>query len=248
MKTGKRIITSLWMLLLSSFCAFAQEAVAPVVTGNVAGAFMSNYVWRGQKLSPESVIHPTVGISYAGFTANLWTCNDLKLKETTETDLTLSYVLALSQMTVDFGYINYAFDGFKDTQEFYAGAALGVFLRPTVKFYYDFDEGKGGYLAASVAHSVKLSEKVSLDLSALGSANFDNGILGRDATGEKFTGLYTSQLTAALTIPILKYVSVIPSVTYSLPLSNDAEAAVQAISYDGDSSVVFGGAALSFTF
>lgn len=248
MKTTKKIIIAAGMLLLSSFCASAQEAATPVVSGNVAGAFMSNYVWRGQKLSPESVIHPTVGISYAGFAANLWTCNDLELSETTETDLTLSYVLALSAVTVDFGYINYAFDGFKDTQEFYAGAALGVFLRPSVKFYYDFDEGKGGYLAASVGHSIKLSEKATLDLSALGSANFDNGILGRDANGEKFTGLYTSQLTAALTIPVLKYLALIPSVTYSFPLSNDAEDAVKAISYDGDSGIVFGGAALSFTF
>ncbi|MGH7495525.1 MAG: hypothetical protein ACREOO_24460 [bacterium] len=248
MKTMKKVIVSLCMLLVSPFCAFAQETSEAVVTGNVAGAFMSNYVWRGQKLSPESVIHPTVGISFAGFTANLWTCNDLELNETTETDLTLSYMLALSPVTIDFGYINYAFDGFKDTQEFYAGAALGVLLRPAVKFYYDFDEGKGGYLAVSVAHSVKLSERVSLDLSALGSANFDNGILGRDVAGEEFTGLYTSQLTAALTIPILKYVAVIPSVTYSFPLGNDAEAAIKAISYDGDSSIVFGGAALSFTF
>jgi hypothetical protein len=248
MKTKKRIIIFLWMLPVFPVCAFAQGTAGAAVTGNVAGAFMSNYVWRGQKLSPESVIHPTVGISYAGFTANLWTCNDLKLNETTETDLTLSYILALSTVTIDFGYINYAFDGFKDTQEFYAGAALGSFLRPSLKFYYDFDEGKGGYLAASVAHSVKLAEKVSLDLSALGSANFDNAILGRDPAGEKFTGLYTSQLTAALTIPILKYIALIPSVTYSFALSDDAENAVQAISYDGDSSIVFGGAALSFTF
>jgi uncharacterized protein (TIGR02001 family) len=248
METTRKAVSLLGLLLAVSFCSYAQEAAAPVVTGNVAGAFMSNYVWRGQKLSPESVIHPTVGISYAGLSANLWTCNDLELSETTETDLTLSYARAFSQVTVDVGYINYAFDGFKDTQEFYAGAALGVFLRPTMKFYYDFDEGKGGYLAASVAHSFKLGEKISLDLNALGSANFDNGILGRDAAGEKFTGLYTSQLTAALTIPILKYLALIPSVTYSFPLSNDAEDAVKAISYDGDTSIVFGGAALSFTF
>ena len=236
-------------LILLPVCVLAQEAApAASVTGNVLGAYVSNYVWRGQKLSPESVIQPTVAISYAGLTANLWTNNDLKLGETTETDVTVSYVFPVNMVSVDVGYINYAFDGFKDTQEFYAGATFGVFLSPSVKFYYDFDEGKGGYLSAAVARSIALSEKISLDLSALGSANFDNGILGVDAAGEKFTGLYTSQLTAGLTIPVFKYVSLLPSVTYSFPLSDDAENAVKAISYDGDSNIVFGGVALSFKF
>lgn len=245
MKTvSKFIISVLFPLSLAN----AQEAAEAVVTGNVAGAFMSNYVWRGQKLSPESVIHPTVGLSYSGFSANLWTCNDLKLSETTETDLTLSYAVALNKATFDFGYINYAFDGFKDTQEFYAGAALDVFLKPSLKFYYDFDEGNGGYLSAAVGRTITLSQKVSLALSALASANFDNSILGRDAAGDKFTGLYTSQVTATLTVPLLKYVSLVPSLTYSFPLGEDAKDAVEAISYDSDSSLFFGGAALSFAF
>ena len=245
MKSAKMISTCPWALLMLPLCALAQETV---VTGNVAGAFVSNYVWRGQKLSPESVFQPTVAISYAGLTANLWTNNDLKLGETTETDFTVAYVFPLSAVAMEVGYINYAFDGFKDTQEFYAGATFGVFLSPAVKFYYDFDEGKGGYLSAAVARSFALSEKISLDLSALASANFDNGILGVDAAGEKFTGLYTSQLTAGLSIPVLKYVSLIPSVTYSFPLGDDAKNAVQTISYDGDSSIIFGGVAVSFKF
>ena len=246
MHRSKRILAA---LIMFPVCAFAQEAALEAnVTGSVSGALMSNYVWRGQKLSPETVIHPTVGISYLGFTANLWTCADLELSETTETDLTLSYAFPLSGVTLDAGYINYAFDGFKDTQEFYAGATFGVFLSPSVKFYYDFDEGKGGYLSAAVARSIALSEKISLDLSALGSAIFDNGMLGVDAAGEIFNGLYTYLLSAGLTIPVFKYVSLLPSVTYSFPLSDDAENAVKAISYDGDSNIVFGGVALSFKF
>lgn len=245
MKTITKFIVS---VLLPFSSLHAQEAAEAVVTGNVAGAFMSNYVWRGQKLSPERVIHPTVGLSYFGFSANLWTCNDLKLSETTETDLTLSYAVAFDKATVDFGYINYAFDGFKDTQEFYAGATLEVFLKPSLKFYYDFDEGNGGYLSAAVTRTMALSQKVLLDLSALASANFDNAILGRDVAGDKFTGLYTSQVTATLTVPLLKYVAIIPSLTYSFPLSDKAKDAVAAISYEGDSSLFFGGAALSFVF
>ena len=248
MRPNKQMIAASGILLLLPFAVFAQQVAEAVVTGNAAGAFASNYVWRGQKLSPETVIQPTVGVSYAGFTANLWSNNDLQLNEATETDLTLTYSFALKTMAVDFGYIHYAFDGLKDTQEFYAAASLEVLLSPTVTFYYDVDEGKGGFLIASLSYSVGIAHKFSLDFGALASANFNNAIMGVDVAGKEFTGLYHSQLSASLAIPVAKHLSVIPSIAYSTALTNDAKQAIAALSYDGDSSVAYGGVALSFDF
>jgi len=59
---------------------------------------MSNYVWRGQKLSNSWVIQPLVGITYGSFGANIWANYDSDSKidegdghgEVTETDVTLN--------------------------------------------------------------------------------------------------------------------------------------------------------------
>ena len=41
-------------------------------SGYASADIMSNYVWRGQKLSNSWVIQPSVGITYGSFGANLW--------------------------------------------------------------------------------------------------------------------------------------------------------------------------------
>ena len=76
------------MFLVLPISGFSQELSTADVEGNASVSFMSNYVWRGQKLSDKAVLQPTVGISFKGFSANFWTNDDLDLKETTETDVT----------------------------------------------------------------------------------------------------------------------------------------------------------------
>src|SRR4030066_1140578 len=47
---------------------------------------LSNYVWRGQKLSNSWVVQPSVGITYGSFGANLWSNYDSDRAEATGSD------------------------------------------------------------------------------------------------------------------------------------------------------------------
>ena len=75
--------------------------------------------------------------------------------------------------------------------------------------------------------------------------NFNNGIMGLNANGEEFTGLYNADISAAMTVPLFDAVSLVPYAAYSLPLSDDAETAIKSISFDGDSEIFYGGIGFS---
>jgi hypothetical protein len=68
-----------------------------------------------------------------------------------------------------------------NTWEVYAKAELDVLLAPTLQVFYDIDKIDGAYLEASVAHSLPLGEKLTLDLGAL--AGFS---AGQDADLDEF--------------------------------------------------------------
>lgn len=227
--------------------AFSQTLDSPQIEGSASLAVGSNYVWRGQKLSPGTVTQPTVGVAYQGFNVNLWSNFSNDDSETTETDFTASYTFGSGILAFDIGYINYAFDGFKDTQEFYGGVTVDAFLSPSATFYYDFDEGEGAYLTAGLGHSLALSETVGLDIGLSASANFGNAIMGVAADGDTFSGLYAGEISAALSFPLFDAISLAPFAAFSTPLSDDAKAAIQAVSFDGDSDLFYGGLAISLS-
>src|SRR4030042_1198978 len=93
------------MLLLSMVFAGSIFAVEPKVSGTASVDVMSNYVWRGQKLTNSWVIQPYVGITYGSFGANIWANYDSDSKideggghgEVSETDLTLSYSFSVEK-------------------------------------------------------------------------------------------------------------------------------------------------------
>ena len=70
MKALKLFVLAL--MIMSTFCVSALYAVETETSGYASVDIMSNYVWRGQKLSDSWVIQPSVGITYGGFGANLW--------------------------------------------------------------------------------------------------------------------------------------------------------------------------------
>lgn len=208
----------------------------------------SNYVWRGLTLSDEMVAQPTVGLSYKGFGANLWSNYDIDTEQLNETDFTLNYVGAAAKLGYDVGYIYYGFDGFDDTQEIYLGLSYDVLLSPSATLYWDFDEGEGGFLVLAVGHSFPVSETIAIDLGADVTANLDNAIMGTGEDGETFTGFYNADLTMATSIPFAGVWSVDALLAYSFPLGSDAEAAIAGTSIDGEDSVFWGGLGVSLAF
>ncbi len=60
--------------------AYAEE---PKLGGFASVDVMSNYVWRGIKVSNSWVVQPSVGISYGDFSANIWGNYDSDVAEAT---------------------------------------------------------------------------------------------------------------------------------------------------------------------
>ncbi len=234
-------------------CAFTGIGYAegPKTSGFASVDVMSNYVWRGQKLTGSWAVQPSVGITYGVFGANIWANYDTDLTEVTETDITLSYTQTWEKFTFGAGYIYYAFDGFDDTQEVYLSVGYDTILSPKLTLYYDFDEGDGAFIIASIGHSIDLSgmsKGSALNLGASASFNIEDKIMGFDAHGHEFSNFYNGELSAALAIPVTDNFSITPKVAYSFPLSDDAKDAIKGISYDHDSNIFYGGINLTLSF
>jgi hypothetical protein len=224
--------------------AFAAETSADASVG-----VYSSYVWRGITVHEEAAVQPSVSLGYEGFGINLWSDWNSETRELVETDLTLDYAFSFEKLGLDAGYIYYGLEGFADTQEFYVSASYDTLLSPSLTLYWDVDEGDGGFVVASVGHSVDLGFKgAALNLGASASANLGNAVMGLDEAGEKFTGLYNGELSASVSIPLNGEISLEPMVAYSFPLSSDAEFAIGSLSDGGDDNVFWGGVALTVSF
>jgi hypothetical protein len=260
----ERKMKSLGRVLLAAVMAVAilagnVYADEPKVTGFASADVMSNYVWRGIKVSNSWVVQPSVGITYGDFGANIWGNYDSDVAEATskgdtghgemtETDFTLTYTKSLGKFTLGGGYIYYAFDGFNDTQEVFASVAYDMLLNPTLTVYYDYDEGNGAFIIASIGHTFKLPKDMGLKLGALASYNIENGIMGFNDSGDKFTNFYNAELNAALTIPVTKAISVTPKMAYSFALSDDSKDAMRGLANDGDHDILYGGVNVTLSF
>lgn len=224
---------------------YAEE---PKVSGFASVDVMSNYVWRGIKSTPNMAIQPSVGISYGSFSTNLWANYDAKNSEHTETDLTLDYGFSFDKVSLNIGYIYYAFEGLNDTQEFYVAAGYDTILKPKLTVYYDVDEGNGAYIVASVGHSFELMKDIALNLGASASYNVNNKIMGLDKDGNDFSDFYLGEVTASVGIPLTKNISITPKIAYAFALSSDAEDAIKGVNYGDKSSILYGGVNLTLSF
>ncbi|OGW26023.1 MAG: hypothetical protein A2X59_08015 [Nitrospirae bacterium GWC2_42_7] len=248
MKKVKRIILA--TLMAVGIFAGSVSAEEPKFSGFASVDTMSNYVWRGIKLSNSWVLQPSVGISYGDFSANVWANfdKDAAGHNLTETDFTVSYSKSLGNFKLGGGYILYTFDGYQDTQEVFASLGYDTLLSPTLTVYYDFDEGQGAFVTASVSHAFELPKDISLNLGALASYNIQNGIMGLDRDGDKFSNFYNAEVSTALTIPVTKSISVTPKMAYSFALSNDSKNAIGAMADDGHHDIFYGGINLTWSF
>lgn len=225
-------------------------AEAAETSADASVGVYSSYVWRGITIHEEAAVQPSVSLGYGGFGINLWADWDSESDEHIETDLTLSYSRSFDKLGLEAGWIYYGLEGFDDTQEIYVSASYDTLLSPSLTLYMDVDEGDGGFLVASVGHSLELPELMgsTLSLGASVSYNLGNEIMGLDAAGDDFSDFYNGELSASLSVPIADKVTIDPMVAYSFALSNDAEFAISSLSDGGDDSVFYGGVALSIAF
>lgn len=255
---GKVSLILILMFIAVSVSALTVNAEIEK-TGSATVDVMSNYVWRGQTLSDDVVVQPSVGITYGGFGANLWANYNTDTEaELDETDVTLNYSFSVNKLSFDTGYIYYALSGTNDdgsgndTQEIYLSLGVDVILGPAITVYYDFDAGDGAFIVASIGHSFELPKKLAIDIGASVSYNATNTVMGTDADGEEFSDFYNADISTSLTVPITDAISFAPMVAYSIPLSDDAEDVLEGVALDvtgeAEADIVYGGVNLSLSF
>ncbi len=260
MKNGAKRMLSGVVVVGLSVSAFAGMALAEEEkpTANLTVGAFSQYIWRGFELSKDSiVVQPSMTVGYKGFSANLWGNLDTDPYSTmdeannwNETDLTLAYGWEMGPVAFSVGYIYYALDAAEDTQEFFASAGLGTLLKPTLTVYRDADYYPGWYTTLGVSHSFQVQGDITLDLGAQASyLAADEATTYAEADGSKYSNFHDGILSVGFTVPVNKYFTVIPKLSYTFPLSSDAEDLMRASSKDGsDDDFVYGGVSVSMAF
>ena len=224
------------------------------------------------------VIQPSMTASYNGFTVNLWGNLDIQpysggdaqySSNYTETDVTFSYSRKFGMVQTGVGYIYYGLAGaatggsdLMDSQEIFVSLGLDTILAPTLTVYKEIDHYHQWYATLGVSHTFALHEKIGLKLAATASyllsddentyAKYDSNAL---ATTDKYNNLHDGTIAISLPIAAYKTLSVIPTISYVFPLCDDAKYEMQARGLQGaanpsdkDSSYLYGGVVLSYTF
>jgi hypothetical protein len=196
----------------------------------------------------------------------------------TETDYTLSYTKTIGIVNAGVGYIYYGLGAANagaakpiDSQEVYITVGLNTLLTPTLTAYKEIDHYHQYYFLLGVSHTVEFNKTVSLKLGASASyllsdyadatqynINASSGGYPKfndsyQATNDKFSNFHDGVVTVSLPINLVKYITVAPTVSYSFPLSGDANNEIKARGKkanpaDNDSSFVYGGLTFDILF
>ncbi|MFO7821751.1 MAG: TorF family putative porin [Lentisphaeria bacterium] len=248
----KKLVNKLAVIgVLMAVSAPFVWAESPVELG--AGVdVVSDYVWRGQLLTDDPVIQPSIDVGAHGFNFNAWGSidmtdvnenggEDFRLQEV---DYTLSYGFSPSEgVDLEVGAIYYDFPGtgFDSTQEVYLSAGLSSLpLSPTATVYYDIDEIEGVYANIGIGHTFELQEDLGLSLGASlgwGDEDYNAGYFGVNDSGLNDLGL-----SASLDYTINENFSVSVYTAYSEMLDSDIEDAV------ADSDTLYGGIGFYFSY
>ena len=259
------IVSLIPVLSLGVFTGMNAHAEEERPTASADVGILSKYVWRGEELSKDSIIvQPSVTVGYRGVSVNLWGNLDTDVYDGaytdkakwTETDFTLGYDRSFGLVGVGLGYIYYALDGAVDSQEFYVSLGLDTIAAPTLTIYKEVTGAlKGWYATLQVSHSFELPKEISLDLAASAGYYYsDNESYveytdGLAATAEPFRDFKDGLISVGLTIPIDRYISIIPVIAYSFPLTDRADNFIAGSSTKSDHSDFFyGGITLSMSF
>lgn len=221
----------------------------------VGADLFSHYVWRGFVVTDDPVLQPSLTLSMAGFSLNVWGSMDLtdvneepgddyRLQEV---DYTLSYGFTATEgLDVEVGVIDYTFAGAKSTAEVYGSVALSMvpYVTPSITAYYDFDEAEGWYFSAALDSSFALTEKLGLDLGA--SLGYADASYNEFYWGVADDGLNDLNFSAGLSYQVNDMFSIGISAGYMVLVGSDVKDAAEA----GDMATdqFFMGVSASFAF
>jgi len=160
-----------------------------------------------------------------------------------------------------------------DAQEIFASVGLNTLLAPTITAYKEIDHYRNWYFLLGISHTQDFTKRVSLKIAATASyllstyadavlfnagAGYGgyprfNGVAA--ATDDKFNNFHDGTVTLSLPVKVTGQLTVTPTVSYVFPLSEDARYEMKgtglkgtASPVDRDSSYLYGGVSVSFSF
>ena len=235
------------LAIILSFSAVAARAVPVDMSIEAEGKITSAYVWRGQVISENPCLQPSVTLGAGNFDLNIWGTLDLVDDEDTwernRVDVTGSYAWERGRQVVDAGIVGYVYhDGprqtSKDTFEMFVSYGVDVPLLPSLSIYYDFDRIDGYYGSFSLQHSIEIiPDRVAFDLGVfLGAAdaNYLNATIDDRSEAEDeiqdplFIEALPLDLTTTFWIPIYikPQLVVMPGAKYMTLLDSQVRKAV----------------------
>jgi hypothetical protein len=265
---------SMKTLVLGAVLALGVSSSLPAVadeeapSADLSVAILSDYIWRGQELSRDSiVIQPSMTMGYKGFSANVWGNLDTDPYSASpdvdspsnwnETDLTLSYGKEFGSLSAALGYIYYGLENADDSQEYYLNLGVDTLLSPSLTVYREFDSYPHWYFLLGISHAFEIWDGTSLELggsiSYLKSEDADDYPEINDQgseTGDKFSNFHDGTISAKLPITAAKYVTITPSLSYVFPLCDDASDEMKYLrsKTGSDDNYLVGGVTVSFAF
>jgi hypothetical protein len=202
--------------------------------------FYSQYVWRGQSVTDDPVVQPSISAWYKNFTFSAWgNLETTKVNDNrwnfTETDFSIDYSNYFSKempkIGYSFGLINYDFPNtdFDNTTELYAGINVEMFLSPYIKVFRDIDEVDGTYVSVGISESLGWGLEGAVSL-GWGDRGYNDSYW--DANSSKLNDLVLS-----ISRPIkFKDMEITPSISYISLMDKD----IGSIGNDGRDTIVFG--------
>lgn len=220
-------------------------------TASVSVDFLSQYIFRGVALSSESmVIQPSATLGYRGLSFNVWGNFDTSEEifsgheRWNETDFTLSYSREICKgLTATVGGVYYSLvNSPKDSTEVFAGLSYAFpWFNIGVTGYREFHNYPGWWMQIDVSRNFKLPcYGMSLDLGV------SVGYL--DSNPQEFADWHSGQVSAALNVPVGKYVTISPKIGFAFPISGAGEDNIKVNSWDSEANHVFGGIRIAAAF
>ncbi len=182
----------------------------------------NKYMWRGFTLDTDPVIQPGFNLSGYGFTLSYWGSYDASQDDTAgsdEQDFTIDYTYEFEYASISAGHTNYAFPtGDTYSKEWYIGFSAPVLLSPTVTYYKDYGKedqggGDGSYLNLAVSHSITIAEDPAITLDLGAGIGFNDKLFIAGDGGDY-------SLSASLSIPLTKSLTMSPVIGYMAPFGD----------------------------
>jgi hypothetical protein len=250
------------------------EAAAPAEdkpTANITTDFLNMYLWRGIALSKGDslVIEPSVTLGYKGFSVNVWGNLDTaeaKRQRVTgfgvgtgqggaqwnETDITLAYTREIvKDLSLNVGAIYYKVIG-PEAVELYGGLSYALpWFTVSALGYGEMYNQAGCWAEFDVTRNIVLpwaGMNIDTGVTLLYLDSDSKAYYPSNNPSAAFNGWESGTLNLALNIPIGKYLTISPKVSYSFPLTNDASDLIKTLSWDHKDEHVSGGIRVALAF